>query len=248
MSKFSKLIVFPIRSFFSQRVGFTVFFRRNGRWMARTRGVSFPIHKPRTEALEYYRHFVPEKGGVVFDCGGELGLECEQLSGMVGPEGKVFTFECLPEHALHLKEMAAKLGNVKVIERALWNKPQTLDFFRGNTAGSSSAVSGARGQNGQNLVNAGSEKYSVEADTLDNLWRQLVDADTVDFLKMDIEGAEYEALEGAKMMLQCTKKIVVAAYHLRDGVKTAGRVADMLKGHGFKVRVDENDHVYGVRL
>lgn len=215
--------------------------------MARTRGVSFPIYKPRAEAVEYYRHFVPARGGVVFDCGGELGLEAEQMSVMVGQGGKVYTIECLPEHARHLKKMASKLGNVEVIEKALWKERKNLDFYRGNTVGSSTALSETRGQNGQILAKTDSEKYSVAADTLDNLYRQFVHPDSVDFIKMDIEGAEYEALDGGGVMLQHTQKIVVAAYHIRDGIKTVNRVAEILKSHGFEVRIDENDHVYGVR-
>lgn len=64
---------------------------------------------------------------------------------------------------------------------------------------------------------------------------------------MDIEGAEYEALEGATAMLAATRFAVIAAYHIRDGVTTAARVATMLKASGCKTRVDENFHVYAQR-
>jgi hypothetical protein len=64
---------------------------------------------------------------------------------------------------------------------------------------------------------------------------------------MDIEGAEYEALEGAPAMLAQTRQAVIAAYHIRDGVPTAARVDAMLKAAGFRTRIDENLHVYAWR-
>ena len=38
-----------------------------------------------------------------------------------------------------------------------------------------------------------------------------------------------------------------AAYHIRDGVRTAGKVATMLRAAGLRVRNDEKHHVYAVR-
>lgn len=64
---------------------------------------------------------------------------------------------------------------------------------------------------------------------------------------MDIEGAEYEALEGASELLAATKKVVIAAYHMRDGVPTAERVREILLQAGFSVIVGDNLHVYGSR-
>lgn len=58
---------------------------------------------------------------------------------------------------------------------------------------------------------------------------------------MDIEGAR---LEGAEHTLQIAEKVVVVAYHVRDGQKTSQRVAALLKNYGFKVLVDEDDIVY----
>jgi hypothetical protein len=50
----------------------------------------------------------------------------------------------------------------------------------------------------------------VSADTLDNLF-----ADTaIDYLKMDIEGADLDALEGGRNLLRrCRPVVAVAAYH-----------------------------------
>ena len=237
----------PVYSIFFKRVPFMFFYRAKNEWMMFTRGVNIPVKEPKLSAVEYYRHFIPSRGGIVFDVGGERGLEARQCSKIVGVTGSVYTFECFPEHIETLNALSNELGNVKVVERACWNETTDLTFFVGNTPGSNTAVSDVKGQFNQNLANQTSEELVVKADTLDNLWAEYTNSSTIDFLKMDIEGAEYEALEGGKKMLASTRCVVIAAYHIRDGIPTAGRVADMLSELGFIVRVDENYHVYGTR-
>lgn len=241
------MVLFPIYSLFNRNIGFSIFYKQGSEWMLSTRGVTVPVNSFSLSAIEYFRHFVPDRGGVVFDVGGELGLEARQFSGIVGDEGKVYTFECLPTHLESLNEIAKERLNLEVINKACWNKKDTLTFFEGNTPGSGTAVPDAKGQRGQDLANTEGREIKVEADTLDCLWQLHADGCQIDFLKMDIEGAEYEALEGATGLLEKTNKVVIAAYHLRDWVRTADKVAVMLKESGFQVRIDENDHVYGWR-
>jgi FkbM family methyltransferase len=242
-----RAFLFPFYSAFSSRTGLCFFFPTSSGWRAWTRGQTFPVPYPRLEALEYFRHFVPRKSSVVFDVGGELGLETRQFAQMVGPEGRVFVFECLPNHVQGLKDLSERYPQVSVIERACWDQSTTLEFFVGKTPGSSTVVPDARGQQGQALADMSQQKLQVQAERLDDLWKRLHDSKPVEFLKMDIEGAEYEALDGAQEMLKHTKYAAIAAYHIRDGVRTADKVAEQLRKAGFQVRIDENHHVYGQR-
>lgn len=237
---------FPLYSLVSDRFGFTLFFRRRGQWYARTRGQVFAVREPGTVVMEYFRHFITRPGDVVFDVGGEFGHETEQFAHLVGPTGKVLVFECLPDHVTHLKALAARFPAVRIIDTACWNRPGPLEFFVGNTPGSNTAIADAKGQHGQALAKSDGAILKVQADTLDNLWRQH-HGGPVDFLKMDIEGAEYEALDGAHEMLAHTRQAVIAAYHIRDGVPTAAQVEQKLRAAGFRVRTDENLHVYAWR-
>jgi FkbM family methyltransferase len=243
-----KCLAFPLYSLFSSRIGFSVFLPTLNGWWLFTRGKYIPINgHPGVSSLEYFRHFVPEKGKIVFDVGGELGFETRQFSMMVGDGGKVFTFECFPEHISRLKELSKSYPNIHLVEKACWNKSQKLKFYKGHTPGSNTALTGIKGLAGQPLANEESEAFMVDAETLDEMWNSLTREAPVDFLKMDIEGAEIEALNGASNLLQKTNKVVVAAYHERDGVKTAEEVSQILAKSGFTVRVDENYHVYGVK-
>ena len=64
--------------------------------------------------------------------------------------------------------------------------------------------------------------------------RQLCNIETLDILKMDIEGAEIEAVEGARETIMKHKPVLlIEAYHLRDGVPTLGRVLGILRSIGI---------------
>ena len=251
MLKFIKSLVraavFPFYSLVSPRTGLCFFVPTPSSWWAFTRGKLFPVQGPHLVALEYFRHFVPRTGSTVFDVGGELGLETRQFAGMVGPAGKVYVFECLPSHVEKLRQIAQRNPQVQVVERACWNEETELEFFIGKTPGSNTAVPDAKGQVGQSLADFNKDKLIVKAERLDDLWRRLHGGKPVEFLKIDIEGAEYEALDGAGELLKQTRLAVIAAYHIRDGVRTADKVAAKLEQAGFRVRIDENYHVYARR-
>lgn len=246
LKRLAYLLAFPVYSLFSSKIGFTVFFKQAGKWQAYSRGRTFQVAEPRFWTLEYFRHFIPSPNSVVFDVGGELGFETAQFAELVGSGGKVVVFECMPEHVERLTRLAGKYPQIQVVNRACWNAETQLEFFIGNTPGSNTAVPDAKGQRGQNLANT-DNVLLVQAQPLDMLWQLHHGGKPVDFLKMDIEGAEYEALEGATAMLAATRFAVIAAYHIRDGVTTAARVDTMLKASGFKTRIDENFHVYAWR-
>lgn len=245
--KLAYVLGFPVYSLLHPKIGFTIFYRKDGIWYAYTRGRTVKVRDAALWTLEYFRKAIPRPGDTVFDVGGELGFETEQFAELVGSTGKVFTFECLPDHITRLKQIAQRYTNITVVERACWNTSTTLEFSVGRTPGSGTAVPDARGQVGQVLADPTKEKLVVKADTLDALWAQLTNSTPVDFLKMDIEGAEYEALEGAEALLKKTTHVVVAAYHIRDGVRTADRVAAFLNKNGFEASIHENNHVYARR-
>jgi len=55
-----------------------------------------------------------------------------------------------------------------------------------------------------------SKKYHIPVDTIDNI----VESSNVTYIKMDVEGAEHEALEGGKATItRCHPKLAVSAYH-----------------------------------
>lgn len=216
-------------------------------WRMIMNGKSLPINTTNISSLEYYRYYSPKEGDVVYDVGGELGMETSQFSILVGDSGHVITFECLPSHVQNLLKISKTKQNIKIVDAACWNKRQKLTFYIGATQGSSTAVADVRGQVQQKLINEDLMPIEVEADTLDSLYSQNTPGLTINYLKMDIEGAEIEALDGAVDMLKNVNYITVAAYHIRDGTPTAEAVLKKLRECNFDCFIDDNLHVYGKR-
>ena len=90
------------------------------------------------------------------------------------------------------------------------------------------------------------EKHSshhirVAVFTLDNLASKL-QLNRIDYLKIDAEGSELEALQGGRKILKDSDaKIVVAAYHKSDNPK---KIANFLKSLGYETRCSEDKFIY----
>jgi len=186
--------------------------------------------------LTYQKFFTVEKGDVVVDAGAHVGCFTRLASKKAN---KVVAIEPEPVNLFRLKSNLRrwKANNVIVVEKGLWNSVSTISLhLRENYSV------------GHSLFNSSlsESKVNVDVDTLDNILAEL-NISSVDFLKMNIEGAELEALQGAKETLKKTSKVVVEAHHSRDGEKTAPRVAKALRNNGFLVHVGEQSFVYGVR-
>lgn len=135
-------------------------------------------------------------GDVVLDCGTYTGNTSLYFSRKVGNSGHVYGFE--DANATFEKYSRNMLGleNVTPIHAAVSNTTGVLNFS-GDTPGASISANGGE----------------VPAITLDEFCRSRNLA-KVDFIKMDVEGAEDAALEGAAGIIKQHKpKMAISAYH-----------------------------------
>ena len=104
-------------------------------------------------------------------------------------------------------------GRVRLVRAAAWHSPGTLTFDVGNAS-----------QTGHVADAPGAKSVSVRAVTLDDMADELRIA-RVDFIKMDIEGAERHALAGARRMLAADKpRLAICIYHGPDDPAVVPRV------------------------
>ena len=67
-------------------------------------------------------------------------------------------------------------------------------------------------------------------------WMKKKSLKTIDLIKIDAEGAEIEILQGAAATMdRFHPRLLVQAYHLRDGARTFERCAELLKPFGYRV-------------
>jgi len=169
-----------------------------------------------------------KSGDVVIDAGGCYGDTALYFADRVGPTGVVLCYEFDPENLEvfhHNMDVNSDISNrVRLIERAVWNSAgQTLSFV-------------GKGPSTR-LVPAGAGARTVLTDTIDELsQRQAIDK--IDFIKMDIEGAELNALKGAEQTIRRHKpKLAISLYHRLEHFWQIPQFIDEL-GLGYEFRIE----------
>jgi FkbM family methyltransferase len=140
----------------------------------------------------------PEKGDVVFSIGAFYGETAIWFSDIVGNNGKVYAVEASSENCKCAKINVLKNGikNVEVLNLCLWDCVTQLDY---------SSVSGS--------VFDLNPTEKICTTTLD-IYMEKYDMESVDFLKMDIEGAEENVINGGKNFIKKFKpKLAISVYH-----------------------------------
>ena len=138
-----------------------------------------------------------EDGSTVFDVGGNIGYTSSILTHAVGPRGKVHAFEPHPEVASKFRANARRWpvppnGTVTLHEMALGRSGGTIDLCVPEGFGCNQGLASIRSGMG------GVPTVSVSLRTLDSMVETL---GMPTLLKIDVEGAEEEVLEGSHQAL-----------------------------------------------
>jgi FkbM family methyltransferase len=177
----------------------------------------------------------PNEGDTIVDVGAGTGWETLLFSKSVGKSGRVISIEAHPRTFRCLSKMCElnQLENVTVIQAAIVDQEREIEFSDGEHEGNSiiGADSGIR----------------VAGTTLDSTFRSL-GLSQVDFLKMNIEGAERLALSGMKEMVEKTKMVCISCHDFladagqgSNDLRTKADVIHFLKQSGFAVSFRESD-------
>ncbi|OON99194.1 MAG: hypothetical protein ATN35_01765 [Epulopiscium sp. Nele67-Bin004] len=126
---------------------------------------------------------------------------------------QVICFEPQPERIKVIENYIEEnqLTNVRVINKGAYNKQGSLYFYINEQNPGASRIN-HNGTKNENLPEHFTE-ITIEVDAIDNICKDI----EVTYIKMDIEGAEQYALEGAKeTILRDKPKLVICLYHSID--------------------------------
>ena len=142
-------------------------------------------------------------GTVVYDIGANVGYFSLLASVLTGKDGQVYAFEPLPRniHFLRRHIEINHLENVEVIEGAVSDQTGQAFF----DLGASTSMG--------HLAQAG--EIQVEMVSLDEMLDK-GDLRPPDYIKLDVEGAEYQALSGARKMLERYHPVLFIDTHDRE--------------------------------
>lgn len=146
------------------------------------------------EDQQYFEDFLDLKHDEVFlDVGGFDGYTTEEFIKFCPDYKAVHIFEPEKKNIKKLQKRLKNYRDVNLYDIGLSNKKETLKF---DISGSASKISG----NG---------KIEIKVDRLDDVLN-----DSFTFLKMDIEGAEELALDGARKNIKINHpKLAISVYH-----------------------------------
>lgn len=165
-----------------------------------------PLYKIVFDFKNYQHFFKVKKGDYVLDAGANVGNLTCYFSKLVEKNGKVLAFE--PD-SYNLSTLQKNLNlnlvadNVLYYDYLLWNNDKKVEFYEaGNVASSAHWI-----PDQEKLV------YK-QAITIDS-WMEKHNIPKIDFIKMDIEGAEIEALEGCiETIKKYQPNFAIASYHI----------------------------------
>jgi FkbM family methyltransferase len=168
-------------------------------------------------ADQYFEDFiVMNKNCNFIDAGGFDGFTSLTFSKWYRNYGKIFYFEPAPKSFKHSKQVLKDIRDVVYFQNGLWNKTEILRF--NSSMGNSSRIS----ETGEEIINV------VAIDDVIN--------EPVSFIKIDIEGAEQNALVGAQKVITKYKPVIaVCVYH---------KQADMIEIPEFLLNLNPDYNLY----
>jgi|GEM_PF-3508427 len=171
-------------------------------------------------------------GENVLDLGGNIGMVAIYMARKVGASGHVWVYEPDRKNQQLLQQHLEVNGveNVTLVPSGVWSEEGVLSFFEGGTYTSSFVKTNYIEESPSQYEMTQLPVVTLDGEYLLRGWRRL------DFVKMDIEGSEYEALKGAKRMLMELSPRLLIETHETNGEVTAGAVRAFLESLGYEVK------------
>lgn len=171
-----------------------------------------------------YQFESSNKAPVIFDCGANVGLSCIYFKSLF-PGARITAFEADPFIAGVLGDNLRKnnFADVTVVPRAVWTDEAGITFYSDNADG------------GSVFGNGSGTKVVVPTVRLKSLLEQ---AGSVDFLKMDIEGAEVAVIKDCDTALSVVKNIFIEYHSFSKAPQGLGEILETLQRNGFRYFIE----------
>lgn len=158
--------------------------------------------------------FCTKGKGSFIDCGANIGDTIEEfIKWSGGNYERIFGIEADPINFYTMKNFVEEQNfrDVVPLNCGAWNENSAITF---NSLGSGISRVSAAG------------KVTISTKKLDDI----VDSDRINFIKMDIEGSEIPALQGAESVIKKYKPILaISAYHKKDDLITIPQLINNIR-------------------
>jgi len=187
------------------------------------------FQNPRKHESKVSEYLIKTKGELFVDVGANLG----RYTILLKPNYKrVIAIEPEPNNMYFLKRNVQEVGllkNIEFIQRAVCNKSSIAKLYLGRHAG------------GHTLKSGYYEKYVVvKTITLDEL---LKDEHSIDLVKADVEGFEWQVLAGAKKIMPRVKSWMIELHDLNRKEE----LENLMKSFNYRVKWLDKNHLFASR-
>lgn len=197
----------------------TIFFNQK---LKMVDNLSYQFLKHEIFDLEIYKFNCNNQRPLIIDCGANIGLSIIYFKRLF-PEAEIIAFE--PDkkvfEALMYNVDSFGLSNVQLIQKACWNEETTLRFF-------SEGADGGRAAN--------DDETSKITEVLTTRLSSYLNR-RVDFLKIDIEGAESVVIEEIKDLLKNVQRIFLEFHSFVEQDQKLPEILTILKNAGFRLHI-----------
>jgi len=202
----------------------------------------------------FYRYPI-RKGDVVVEVGASSGEEAIRFARAVGPTGHLIAVEPEAGNLTKLEQCFPKdrFPQVTIVPKGAWKERAELQFFTG-------------GEREHRLVDLNAKELAyewwgvtdylqetrykgvttVQVDTIDNIIAE-TGVKSIDFVLLEMNGAELEGVQGMDATLAITKRIAARGHGMRDGVPIYKEIENHLRGKGFETAVTSEGMVLAQR-
>jgi FkbM family methyltransferase len=173
---------------------------------------------------QVYKFNSKKKDPLIIDAGANIGLSVAYFKQLF-PQARIVAFE--PDHKIFdlLQQNVSALGyqQVELRNTAAWIEDTDLTFFSEGSLAGSTEVS---------FIDTAS-KYTVKAERLKNY----LTSQEIDFLKMDIEGAENTVFFDLESELPRVKHLFLEYHSIVGKEQMLGEMLQVIKRAGFRYHV-----------
>ena len=168
---------------------------------------------------------------LILDCGSNIGMSILYFK-HVYPQARVIGLEPDPAIFPYLDENMTRnsLKDVQLVQAALGATEGVLTFY------SDGKYASCLAEHRPAEIPPGWTRYEVPCVRLRDYL-----VEPVDFLKMNIEGAEWEVLEDSADSLRKVREMVVEYHHLPGLPRTLHKILELLHEQGFEYVVNDFD-------
>ncbi len=196
--------------------------------------------------LTFYYSYPIKKGDTIIQIGASFGEETARFAKAVGKNGCVIAIEPESENIKKLSETFTqdKFPQVRIIPQGVWSEKREINFFVGGEREHRVAEMAAK-----NLTyefwgvedDLREERYKstsvISVDTLDNILNKL-SLETVDFILVETNGGEFEAVKGMNETFQKVNHLAVRGHVKWDGIPINIPISQTLEQRGFDTSIN----------